>query len=514
MFVRRRVSERRVGDAVPILNTPGFLDNMDPRRIARSLSELERRVLEHVDSRKPVSEIARAAGLSEVEAMRGLQYLSNKGVVSLIKDDRELSIHTDRGKEYLKKPLPERRILDALKAGALDLDDLQKIVSSEEFSGVIGLLKRYGLVRFEGKKLTLTDAGKDFVFPWESKYDKPDELDEESFRILNRRGLVTRERLSLWYAEPTDIWQAVLPHMREDLIDRVTPDILRSGSWKDAEFREYDVVSPIPKRYYGKLQPYYEFLRRVKARLYAMGFQEEEPGEIVLPMFWNSDALFMPQDHPASDIHDIYFVSAPKTRAEIPPEWEAFLERVRDVHERSWRYSWSGEKARSIVLRSHATALSALLLAHKPKIPGKYFTISRVFRPDEFDYKHLLEFNQLDGVVLSEDITFRDLLGLLKDFAREFAGTDRVKFKAGYFPFTEPSVELFVKHPEKGWIEIGGAGMFREELLEPFNIEVPVIAWGLGIGRFAMMVLGIKDIREFYSKNLGYLRTTGKIWRV
>ncbi len=485
---------------------------MEPERIARSLSELERRVIRYVDRRRSVSDVARAAGLSEVETMRGLQYLSNKGVVRLIREEQERIVHTEKGKAYLNQPLPERRILDALKDGPKSISELP--VSKEEFSGAIGLLKKEGLVRFERGTLTLTEKGRNFVFPWERCYDRLDCLDEESFKLLNRRGLVTKEKVVAWYAEPTELWQEVLPHVRDDLIDSITPEILRSGEWKGREFRAYDVVSPIPKRYYGKRQPYYEFLRRVKDRLYALGFQEEEPGEIVLSMFWNSNALFMPQDHPASDIHDIYLLSAPKTHAEIPPEWEEYLERVKRVHERSWGYKWSDEKAWRLVLRSHATAMSAMLLAHKPRIPGKYFTISRVFRPDEFDYKHLLEFNQLDGVVLSDDISFRDLLGLLKDFAREFAGTDRVKFKAGYFPFTEPSVELFVKHPEKGWIEIGGAGMFREELLEPFDIHVPVIAWGLGIGRFAMMELGIQDIREFYSKRLGYLRSARKVWRV
>ncbi len=482
---------------------------MESERIARSLSELERKVIKHVDSKKPVAEIARAAGLSEVEAMRGLQYLSNKGVVRLVREEKERIVHTEKGREYVGKELPERRILNALKDGSKKIDELP--VTKEEFSGVIGILKKAGLVRFEKGVLAITEKGKSFIFPWENCYDRLDCLNDETYKILNRRGLVTKEKSVVWYAEPTELWEDVLPHVREDLIDKITPEILRSGSWKDKEFRHYDVVSPIPKNYYGKRQPYYEFLRRVKDRLYALGFQEEEPGEIVLPMFWNSNALFMPQDHPAADIHDIYFVAAPKKYGSIPEE---LVEKVRKIHERSWGYKWSDEKAKRLVLRSHATALSAFLLASKPKIPGKYFTISRVFRPDEFDYKHLLEFNQLDGVVLSEDITFRDLLGLLKDFAREFAGTDKVKFKAGYFPFTEPSVELFVKHPEKGWIEIGGAGMFREELLEPFEINVPVIAWGLGIGRFAMMELGIQDIREFYSKRLGYLRSAKKIWRV
>lgn len=482
---------------------------MDVERLALSLSGLERKVIRHVDSRRSVAEIAKSAGLSEVEAMRGLQYLSNKGIVRLVREERKRYVHTEKGKQYVGRKLPERAILDALKDGPKSISELP--VTEEEFSGVVGFLKKEGLVEFKKGKLTLTERGKTFMFPWEECYDTLDCLDEESYKVLNRRGLVTTEESVVWYAEPTKLLKDVLPHVRDDVIDAITPEVLRSGAWREKEFRVYDVTSPVPKAYYGKRQPYYEFLRRVKDRLYALGFQEEEPGEIVLPMFWNSNALFMPQDHPAADIHDIYFVKSPKKYAPIPKE---LVKRVREQHERSWGYKWDDEKAKRLVLRSHATALSAFLLASKPKIPGKYFTISRVFRPDEFDYKHLLEFNQLDGVVLSDDITFRDLLGLLKDFAREFAGTDKVKFKAGYFPFTEPSVELFVKHPEKGWMEIGGAGMFREELLEPFDIHVPVIAWGLGIGRFAMMELGIQDIREFYSKRLSYLRSARKVWRV
>ena len=169
--------------------------------------------------------------------------------------------------------------------------------------------------------------------------------------------------------------------------------------------------------------------------------------------------------------------------------------------------------ARRLVLRSHCTALSALTL-RKPEIPGKYFTICRVYRPEQIDAKHLPEFNQLDGIVLDPSLNFRHLLGLLKEFAEVFVGTGNVKFKAGYFPFTEPSVEMFVKHPSLGWIEIGGAGIFREELLEPFEINVPVIAWGLGLERFFMTRYGIHDIRELFTEDLKKLREIPKVWRL
>ena len=75
-----------------------------------------------------------------------------------------------------------------------------------------------------------------------------------------------------------------------------------------------------------------------------------------------------------------------------------------------------------------------------------------------------------------------------------------------YFPFTEPSVELQAKHPTLGWIELGGAGLFRPELTNPLGVDVPVIAWGLGVDRMAMVSLGVSDIRDLFSTDLDYLR--------
>jgi len=140
------------------------------------------------------------------------------------------------------------------------------------------------------------------------------------------------------------------------------------------------------------------------------------------------------------------------------------------------------------------------------EIPGKYFQIVRCYRPDVIDATHGVEFNQMGGFVIDENITFRHLLGLLKEFAKEMAGTDKVRFYTDYFPFTEPSVQLSAKHPDLGWIEFGGAGLFREELTAPLGIKQPVIAWGLGIDRLAMFKLGITDIRELFSYKLDWLR--------
>jgi phenylalanyl-tRNA synthetase alpha chain len=228
------------------------------------------------------------------------------------------------------------------------------------------------------------------------------------------------------------------------------------------------------------------------------------------------DALFMPQFHPARDIHDVYFIKQPTHAAKIA---EPFLTRVMQAHEdgghtgsTGWKYRFNAERAKRLVLRSQGTAVSARTLASAPAVPGKYFSIARCFRYDQVDATHATDFFQVEGIVLGEDINFRTLLGLLNLFAREVAQAKEVKFLPAYFPFTEPSVEMHVRHPRLGWMELGGAGLFRPEVTLPLGVEVPVIAWGLGLDRMAMIALGIHDIRELFTDNLDLIRTTRGIF--
>jgi phenylalanyl-tRNA synthetase alpha chain len=172
-----------------------------------------------------------------------------------------------------------------------------------------------------------------------------------------------------------------------------------------------------------------------------------------------------------------------------------------------WRYTFDMERTRRLILRSQGTAASSRTLASGPKIPGKYFAISRCFRYDAVDATHAPDFNQVEGIVLGEDINFRTLLGLLQLFGQEIAKAKEFQFRPAYFPFTEPSVELHVKHSDLGWMELGGAGIFRPEVTIPLGVHVPVIAWGLGLDRMAMVAMDIKDIRDLFSKDLDFIRT-------
>ena len=159
------------------------------------------------------------------------------------------------------------------------------------------------------------------------------------------------------------------------------------------------------------------------------------------------------------------------------------------------------------VLRSHDTAISPRVLSSDTlRIPGKYFQMVRCFRPDVVDATHLPDFNQVGGFVIEEGINFAHLKGLLKLFAEEFCQTDQVKVKPAYFPFTEPSAQLIAKHPDLGWIELAGSGIFRPEMCVPLGVSTPVIAWGIGLERLAMFQLNSKDIRQLFSQDLQFLR--------
>ncbi len=292
-------------------------------------------------------------------------------------------------------------------------------------------------------------------------------------------------------------------------IGSLTPEILADASWKDARFREYQVDIPPSRMHLGRLHPYRQFLDAVRKKFTAMGFVEMR-GSMAESEFWNNDVLFMPQFHPARDIHDAYFLEA-DTSVEPPPE--ELLDSVIRVHEtggetggRGWDYTFSRERAFQAVLRSQGTALSARCLASNPDIPGKYFGIARCFRYDQVDSTHLPDFFQVEGIVLSKKTSLQRLLGLLRLFAVEIAGAGEYRFTPSYFPFTEPSVELHVRHPKLGWMELGGAGLFRDEVCAPLGIDVPVIAWGLGMDRMAMLALGLDDIRDLFTGDLSKLR--------
>ncbi len=291
-------------------------------------------------------------------------------------------------------------------------------------------------------------------------------------------------------------------------IGALTPELLKNGAWKSRSFRRYNIDVPPSRVLTGRKNPYCSFLDRLKDKLASLGFEEFD-GPLVETEFWNCDALFMPQFHSARDIHDVYHLKDPTHAKAIE---QPFLDQVAAAHEngwktgsRGWGYRFDRDFTRRLILRSQGTVLSAKTLP-RAKVPGKYFGVVRCFRYDKVDATHLSDFYQTEGIVLGEEVNLRTLLGLLKMFAEEVALAREVKYVPGFFPFTEPSVEVHIKHPTLGWFELGGSGIFRPEVTEPLGIKVPVLAWGIGIDRMAMVSMGLSDIRDLFSNTLEEVR--------
>ncbi len=469
--------------------------------------------------------------LSEGDSRRAIGWLTTKEIIEIIKQDTKTLVHlSELGKKYLEKGTPSKQIIEKIKAKdsviIKNLDFLEPL----ELSEAIGFLKSKGIVKIEkGGVVTFNDKSnlKDVEHINELVTKIQDGININSLTTEDRkiieerhrergksRGMfeITRKTVATFKITKEGKQLIDILHdkkLPEESISQLTSELIKSGNWREKEFREYNIELSPPRIVTGKAHPYQEFLNQVRNKLTSMGFCEVS-GEIVETEFWNMDALFMPQFHPAREVHDVYFMKSPKCAKEIDSK---FLTAVAQTHQngglsgsKGWGYKFDSNRAKRFVLRSHGTVLSVRTLAKYPEPPGKYFTIARCFRPDDVDATHAPDFFQIDGIVLANNINFRALLGLLKLFGTEIAGASEIKFTPAYFPFTEPSVELHAKHPKLGWIELGGAGIFRPEVTTPLGVKVPVIAWGMGLDRMAMMALGIHDIRDLFSRDLEFLR--------
>jgi len=487
---------------------------------------------------RAASIIMKASGLDRSRVDMALGWLETKGLFQVVSESviKSIVTLTESGREYREKGMPETRIITALREGKqFTVKDVLQSWGMEptEVSSAVGALKDYGVIRIiQGGVLQLDPLASTAPYEFLQKLinevgakDKPElstftqhhqKLIQDNFHKRGKgKGIfrITEEKDRSYAITTAGSEILRLLRKRGDVTEEasaLTPEMLKLGAWKNKKFRAYNISLNPPRQSIGRKHPYKEFLDFVKYKFIGMGF-EEMRGPLVENEFWDMDALFMPQFHPARNIHDVYFVKEPTAAKKIE---EPFGRSVAAAHRdggktgsSGWRYDFDLERAKRLILRSQGTAVSARTLASGPKIPGKYFSIARCFRYDAVDATHAPDFYQVEGIVLGKDINFKALLGLLKLFGQEIATAGEFQFRPAYFPFTEPSVELHVKHPELGWMELGGAGIFRPEVTTPLGVNVPVIAWGLGLDRMAMVALGIQDIRDLFSTDLDFIRT-------
>ena len=463
-----------------------------------------------------IDELAKALNVPVSTLFSISELLKSRGFVDVIELE-EIELQTSsEGAKYVEEGLPEERLAQLLKqlGGEGLARDLAQALGPELFRIAMSWARRRGWIRSERGRIVLVSWSpldehrrilREFLT---SKTVTPDTLQNPVIRELIDRGLLVATRR-----------KTAILRIREDVIDRIrealsqrevvtylTSELIKSGKWREVAIKPYNVEALPPSRWPGRKHFFNEFIEFVREVMLSMGF-EEIVDDMAVPEFWNFDALFQPQDHPARDITDIFYLP---DRARLE-QWRDAVERAKAIHEgldpesRGWGYVWSLDKASKIVLRSHTTAATIKYLYYHPEPPVRAFCIGRVFRRDRIDATHLPEFTNFDGIVMEHDFSFRKLLGVLTQIMRSL-GFEKVRFRPAYFPFTEPSVEGLVYIEGLGWIEVFGAGMFRPEVLKIVGARAPTGAWGMGLERLAMALLRLNDIRDLYSRDIEFLR--------
>jgi phenylalanyl-tRNA synthetase alpha chain len=482
-----------------------------------TLSPDEKRILEYIVENPDISiiEVAKKLNIAEGKVSSFIPILEQENLIKRIVNESTLYKPTKRGKIAFNG-LSERIIIDELlKQESIHMKDVNNKINLEpnDIKAGIGILRGSGLIQIMNGEIKIVDTEKAKVFSKDIEegllaLKNGETISDNLGEKLIKRGFVEKSIKSEVRIKPLIDLKTLDQFSIRQEISKVTPEMLATGNWRDYKFKPYNVKVNPRKIHPGKYHPYRHFHDHVRTKLIGLGF-EEMKGPLIEQEFWNFDALYAPQDHPAREDSDIFLIEKPSHGKLQKAE---YIENVKCTHEDGWttgskgyNYKWDYTKAARLLLRPQGTSISARTLANL-EIPAKYFSLAKCFRPDSIDATHGVEFYQVEGIVCDPDITFRDLLGILKTFATDIAGASEVSFRPDYYPFTSPSVELSAKHPTLGRIEFGGAGIFRPEVVKPFGIDHPVIAWGLGVDRLFMVKNKISDIRELFSQNLQWLR--------
>lgn len=497
----------------------------DSAQHASTLSNPEKRVLNALRGKDlvKVQDVASAAAMTETEVSGAISWLQSKG---LLKVDEQVNVRVglaDEGKQYAEQGPPERQLHRyALKQnGRVALSQLAAAGWDPTKTQIaLAWWKRKGLGQMEksaNDTIIVANATAPPVTADEEllvRLAKSPEADEtllppEPLRLLrSRQGVLRFHEQREKSVALTDAGRSLLatPLNVQAEISQMTPELIQSGEWRSKAIRPYDVNTAAPRPQIGKPHPLVQLIEEIRDIFVELGFQEIEE-EYVVPALWNMDALFIPQDHPAREMQDTFYLSNPET---LPVD-DDVVQKIRKVHEkgggtgsRGWGGKFDTSEAGRALLRTHTTVGTIRHLAKNPDGPLRVFSIGRVFRKETMDATHLPEFHQIEGIATEPGADFRMLLGILKEFYKRL-GFPELRWRPAYFPYTEPSMEVEVWTGEK-WMELGGCGIFRPEVTIPFGVKTPVLAWGLGLERLAMRRFGLTDIRQLYISDLEWLR--------
>lgn len=494
--------------------------SFDVKKIIYSLHPLERKVLSVILVDKVVSQIILKSKLSEAEVMAGLHLLEAKGYVNIEKSE-EVFVGLDKfGLKFIDSDLPEIIFLREILKGSKKMSELS--IDKESFGAALGILKREGLVEISKNKDEMVFSAKDGAKKYVSNYANPLKLFSNevlkakmnkeqivAFESLKKRSNFVREfskksfSFELSKEGETIAKEINSKYSKLELLENVDSDMLKSNSWKNKEFRHYDVNLEANYSEIGRRHPMIEANNILRDIFVEMGFKEMQ-GPMVETAFWNMDTMWIPQDHPARDEQDTFYLEG---KGSVPKE---VMTKVCDMHERGLKRThtqigeWSEEITCRRLLRTHSTATTfrtlydlGKKLANGENITGKYFYCANVFRNEAIDATHLAEFYQAEGFIIGDDLSLADLMGFIKEYYAKL-GIDKIKFKPTFNPYTEPSMEAhYYDSKLKKWYALINSGIFRQETLEPLGLSgKTIIAWGMGASRVAALLAKKDSMRD------------------
>jgi phenylalanyl-tRNA synthetase alpha chain len=412
---------------------------------------------------------------------------------------------TARG-QSLNGAVPGFRLSQKLAQGQTEAQALQQELG-EAFSLEFGALRREEAVDMMATDTTKTIAVLDPTLfeRFKARQTVFEAIDREQLQVedevslswLVQQGLIVKKQTQDYQIGVNPTIQSIV---LESSITALTGDLLISGQWRQVDLKPYNIHDDVPDVIYGRPSILTQCIQRIRTIFIEMGF-DEMSGYLVESTFWNFDALFTPQDHPAREIQDTFYLADPR---ELPlPDDPDLVQRVKQVHEQNYNGTWTQAEASRAIFRAHTTTSTARKLYQLQGKTGKYFSIDKVFRNETLDRTHLAEFHQIEGVVIGELLSVRTLMGYLSYFYQQL-GFQHLKFKPTYNPYTEPSLEVYAYHlPSQKYLEVGNSGLFRPEMLEPLGCGKRwTIAWGLGLERIAMLLYDVEKLSDLVGPDI------------
>jgi phenylalanyl-tRNA synthetase alpha chain len=483
---------------------------------APALHPIERSILNSLSNNDHVrgESLVASTGLSLDQIRRGIEWLKFKNLISIKESSTQRVFVASEGMAAAKSGLPERRLVNSLKEGKVSIAEVlaSGAIKNEEINAAIAGARRNQWIQLvQGKMVPTPFTAKQspeerFIENLKGgvEISKLTEEEKRVFEQLKKRPnyIEIKEekesRISL-----TDAARRIIPMLNQEMLERrLTTELITSGKWKETNFSALDVEAHAPAIYPGRRHPLIDIIEEIKEIFIGLGFSEIE-GPVIQSGFWNFDALFTPQDHPAREMQDTFYISA---QTQPIPASKDQISKVSRVHKQRWNRQWDVREAERLVLRTHTTPVTVQHLAKVKSDVGRFFSVGRVFRNEKVSYKHLVEFYQVEGVATAREASLRDLMGLQKEFYSKM-GIKRIKFWPTFFPYTEPSLQSMVYNEKlQKWVELFGMGIFRPEVTKPLGIKNPVLAWGGGLERIAMLRFGLDDVRELYGNKLSWLR--------